>query len=102
MLILDQAAFHAIADPNRRAILASLAQGPTAVEALAARFPISRPAISKHLKVLRQAGLVRSDAAGRANIYRIVPEPLGQVREWIEGLWQDRLGLLKQIAERKT
>jgi DNA-binding transcriptional ArsR family regulator len=98
----SQPAFHAIADPTRRRILAALANEPLAVERLAEAFPVSRPAISKHLRVLREAGLVRCETQGRTNVYRTDPEPLAAVRSWIEGLWEERLALLKQLAERKT
>jgi DNA-binding transcriptional ArsR family regulator len=98
----SQPAFHAIADPTRRRILAVLAKEPLAVERLAEAFPVSRPAISKHLRVLREAGLVSCEAQGRTNVYRMDPEPLAAVRGWIEGLWAERLTLLKQLAERKT
>lgn len=99
---LDQPVFHAIADPTRRNILAALARDELAVELLAARFPVSRPAISKHLRVLREAGLVRCETRGRTNVYRIEADRLAAVRGWIEGLWRERMGLLKQLAERKT
>ncbi len=98
----DQPAFHAIADPTRRMILNVLAREPLAVERLAEDFPISRPAISRHLRVLREAGLVRCEPQGRTNIYRVEPGPLASVQSWIEELWQERLLLLKQLAERKT
>ena len=98
----SQLAFHAIADPTRRRILAALAKEPLAVERLAEAFPVSRPAISKHLRVLREAGLVRCEAQGRTNVYRTDTGPLAPVRGWIEGLWEERLALLKQLAERKT
>jgi DNA-binding transcriptional ArsR family regulator len=95
----DQRVFDAIADPTRRAILALLVERPTAVEAIADRFPMSRPAISKHLRVLHEAGLVRRQAAGRQNLYRAEPEPLGEVMAWVEGLWRGRLARLKRLAE---
>lgn len=94
-----QAVFDAIADPTRRDILAVLVERPAGVEEIAARFPISRPAISRHLKLLLQAGLVGRRESGRNNIYRIEPEPLAAVQEWMNQIWQGRLALLKRIAE---
>lgn len=99
---LHQPVFDAIADPIRRGILAALAKEPLAVERLAAAFPVSRPAISRHLRVLREAGLVRCETRGRTNLYRTEAEPLAAVRGWIEGLWEERLLLLKRLSERKT
>jgi DNA-binding transcriptional ArsR family regulator len=95
----DQAVFDAIADPTRRDILAVLVEQPAGVEEIAARFPISRPAISRHLKLLLQAGLVARRESGRSNIYRIEPEPLEAVRAWMNQIWQGRLALLKRLAE---
>ena len=95
----DQRVFDAIADPTRRAILAMLVERPEAVEALAGRFPISRPAVSKHRRILLEAKLVRREASGRMNIYRAEPEPLGEVMAWAESLWRGRLAKLKRLAE---
>src|SRR3954468_13201972 len=94
-----QAVFDAIADPTRRDILAVLVERPAGVEEIAARFPISRPAVSRHLKLLLRAGLVGRREAGRTNIYRIEAEPLAAVQEWMNRIWQGRLALLKRIAE---
>src|SRR5215510_15208159 len=86
--------FHAIADPTRRGILDRLRAGPTPVNALAADFHQSRPAISKHLRVLRQARLVSEARAGRERLYELDPVPLQKVVAWIEGyraFWQTSL-----------
>jgi DNA-binding transcriptional ArsR family regulator len=94
--------FRAIADPTRRAILQRLRQGPAPVNALAAEFAGSRPAISKHLRVLNLAHLVSEHRAGRERIYRIEPETLRAVDDWIglyRGLWQDNLNRLKSYLE---
>jgi len=96
--------FRAIADPTRRAILARLRQGPAPVNALAAEFSQSRPAISKHLRVLNEARVVSEQRSGRERIYRIEPETLRQVDDWIggyRGLWQDNLNRLKAYLEGK-
>jgi len=95
-------AFRAIADPTRRAILDRLRAGPSPVNSLAADFSQSRPAISKHLKMLRQAGLVREQRIGRERIYTLQPAPLQRVAGWIEGyrsFWQVSLGRLKRYLE---
>jgi DNA-binding transcriptional ArsR family regulator len=94
--------FRAIADPTRRAILARLRTGPAPVNTLAAAFAQSRPSISKHLRVLNQAGVVSEERAGRERIYRIEPAALRKVDRWIEdyrGLWQDNLNRLKSYLE---
>ena len=77
--------YHAIADPTRRAILDKLRTAPAAVNAILADFPQSRPAISRHLRVLREARIVAEQRVGRERIYRIQPEKLRQVATWIEG-----------------
>ena len=93
--------FKALADDTRRGIIDALKDEPMAVHDLAARFDISRPAISKHLRVLGDAGLVRSDRVGKENLYRIEPEPLRAVADWIARYWSTRLHALKDLAERK-
>ena len=101
MLNAEQRVFDAIADPTRRAILALLVEREAAVEEIAGRFPMSRPAVSKHLRVLHEAGLVRRQASGRMNLYRAEAEPLGEVVQWLEGLWRGRLARLKRLAEQQ-
>lgn len=94
--------YHAIADPTRRAILDRLRAGPAPVNALAADFESSRPAISKHLRVLREARLVSEERAGRERLYRLEPVPLQRVVGWLEGyraFWQVSLGNLKRHLE---
>jgi DNA-binding transcriptional ArsR family regulator len=76
-------AFRAIADPTRRAIIDRLRQGPTAVNSLAADFAQSRPAISKHLRVLREAAVITEEKRGRERLYRLRPEALREVVDWI-------------------
>jgi DNA-binding transcriptional ArsR family regulator len=97
--------FRAIADPTRRAILDRLRQGPVAVNALAGDFAQSRPAISKHLRILRDAAVVAEEKHGRERLYRLTPEPLGGVVDWIEGyrrFWQSNLDGLKHYLEEET
>lgn len=94
--------FRAIADPTRRLMLDRLRLGPSAVNELAAKFPQSRPAISKHLRVLREAGLVRESSLGRERIYELVPGPMREVAGWLEGyrhFWQVNLARLKSRLE---
>lgn len=94
--------FRAIADPTRRAILDRLRAGPAPVNDLAAAFEQSRPAISKHLRVLREARLVTEQRSGRERVYRLHPMPLQTVVGWVEGyrsFWQQNLNDLKRYLE---
>jgi DNA-binding transcriptional ArsR family regulator len=96
--------FRAIADPTRRAILQHLKSGPAPVNVLAAEFSQSRPAISKHLKVLHEANIVTEQRSGRERIYRLEPAALREVDSWIgqyRTLWQDNLNRLKSHLEQK-
>lgn len=98
----DADVFRAISDPTRRSILDRLRAGPTAVNVLASEFEQSRPSISKHLRVLRQAHLVSEQRAGRERIYELQPAPLQQVAGWVEGyraFWQASLTNLKRHLE---
>ncbi len=97
-------ALQALADPTRRRILDLLAQGEMAAGEIAGHFPsISRPAVSQHLAVLREAGLVRERREGRRRIYRLEPEPLREIWEgWLsryQRFWDDRLADLKRLVE---
>jgi DNA-binding transcriptional ArsR family regulator len=94
--------FRAIADPTRRAILDRLRAGPANAGALAANFRSSRPAVSKHLRVLRNARLVIDTRVGRERLYAVDPVPLQQVAGWLEGyrvFWLDSLNRLKRNLE---
>jgi DNA-binding transcriptional ArsR family regulator len=96
--------FRAIADPTRRAILDRLRAGPANAGSLAADFRQSRPAISKHLRVLREARLVVDAAVGRERVYTVDPIPLQNVAGWLEGyraFWQSSLDRLKRHLEGK-
>src|SRR5689334_16826388 len=96
--------FRAIADPTRRAILDRLRAGPANAGALAADFRSSRPAISKHLKVLRNARLVVNARRGREQVYAVDPLPLQGVVGWLEGyraFWEASLNRLKRNLEEK-
>jgi DNA-binding transcriptional ArsR family regulator len=94
--------YHAIADPTRRAILDLLKGGPAPVHELAAGFRMTRPAISRHLRVLREARLVTERREGRENLYQITPGPLLELAHWLEGyrhFWQVNLLALKRHLE---
>src|SRR3954454_20524870 len=96
--------FRAIADPTRRAILDRLRAGPANAGTLAADFQSSRPAVSKHLKVLREARLVVDTRVGRERVYAVNPVPLQSVAGWLEGyrsFWQASLTRLKRNLEAK-
>jgi DNA-binding transcriptional ArsR family regulator len=96
--------FRAVADPTRRAILDRLRAGPANAGSLAADFRSSRPAISKHLKVLRDARLVVGTRVGRERVYVVDPLPLQSVAGWLEGyraFWQSSLEKLKRNLEGK-
>ncbi len=99
------ATFHALADPTRRAILARLAQGEERVSILAEPFAMSLPAISKHLKVLEGAGLIRRTVDGRIHRCRLAPEPLDAANGWIEEhrkLWQQQFDRLARFLEQTS
>jgi DNA-binding transcriptional ArsR family regulator len=94
--------WEALGDPTRRAIVACLAERPRAVGEIADELPISRPAVSQHLKVLREAGLVVDRAAGTRRVYRLSPEGLGALRDQLETFWNRALDGYQDIAERPT
>ena len=94
--------FKAIADPTRRGILDRLRAGPAPVNALAEDFSQSRPAISKHLRVLREASLVSEQRSGRERLYQLNARQLQPVASWVEGyraMWLDNLNGLKRYLE---
>lgn len=95
-------AFGAIAHPIRRSLVTALAQGDKAVSELAVGLPVSRPAVSQHLAVLREVGLVTERRHGRQRRYHLHPERLDEVRKWMHTLdrfWTDRLDRLAQHLE---
>lgn len=85
---------------TRFAIFTALVDRPQAVGELAQRFPVSRPAVSQHLKVLKQAGLVHDRREGAHRIYAVDPEGMARFRRELDRLWSDALGAFKQAAER--
>jgi len=94
-------AIEALADPTRRRIFERLRRGPSAVGVLAEGLPVSRPAVSQHLKVLKEAGLVSEEQDGARRIYRIDPQGLSQLRRWLDGFWDEALENFKAEAEGK-
>jgi DNA-binding transcriptional ArsR family regulator len=89
----------ALGDPTRRAIFELLGDGPRSVGEIAAELPVSRPAVSQHLKVLRTAGLVTQQAAGTRRMYRIDPDGVGEVRAYFDRFWAQALGAFRVAAE---
>src|SRR3954451_3685452 len=92
-------ALSALGDPTRRAIFARLAARPSAVGDLARELPISRPAVSQHLKVLKDAGLVIDQPAGNRRIYRVEPSGVAQLREELDHFWSNALAAFKVAVE---
>lgn len=95
-------ALAALADPTRRAIFEQLSDGPRSVGAIARSLPVSRPAVSQHLKQLKEAGLVTDHADGTRRIYRIDPAGLGVLRQWLDRFWDDALAAFKAEADKET
>jgi DNA-binding transcriptional ArsR family regulator len=93
-------ALTALADPTRRAIFERLARTPSAVGELARELPVSRPAVSQHLKVLKEAGLVRDHADGTRRIYSLDPTGLATVRDYFEQFWRASLASFRDAANR--
>ena len=97
-----EATFSALADPTRRAVLDLLRQGSQPAGQIAQAFPVSRPAISKHLRLLRRAHLVQQRRVGRHRLYQLNPEPLKAVDSWLNqyrSFWQANLASLKAFVE---
>jgi DNA-binding transcriptional ArsR family regulator len=90
----------AFSDPVRRAIIEILADGPRSVGDIAGQLPVTRPAVSQHLKVLSEAGLIAHESVGTRNLYRIEPERVAEVRDYLDALWQKALGNLKSRIEK--
>jgi len=90
----------ALADATRRRVFEELRDGAKSVGALADRLPVSRPAVSQHLTVLREAGLVADRADGTRRVYYIDPDGLGPLRAWLDQFWDQALDAFRQEAER--
>jgi DNA-binding transcriptional ArsR family regulator len=94
-----RASLSALGDPTRREIFERVAQRPRAVGDLAQGLPVSRPAVSQHLKVLKEAGLVREVAAGTRRIYHIDPRGVGAMRDWLDEHWRGALDAFREFAD---
>jgi len=88
-----------LGDPSRRAIFELLARAPRSVGELAAELPISQPAVSQHLRVLREGGLVLSHREGTRRVYRLNPEGVTALRAWLDGVWSDALAGFHKAAD---
>ena len=92
-------AIQALGDPTRRAVFERLRRGPRSVGDLASGLPVSRPAVSQHLRVLENAGLVRARRQGTRNFYSVDGEGLAELRTYFEGFWDEALAAFKAAAE---
>ena len=90
----------ALGDPTRRAIFEQLRRGPRAVGEIASELPVSRPAVSQHLRVLKDAGLVTERRDGTRRLYRLDPDGLGELRDYFDDFWTEALAGFKAAAER--
>ncbi len=95
-------AFAALSDPTRLQIFDRLSRRPLAVVELADGLPVSRPAVSQHLKVLKDAGLVRSETEGTRNVYRIDPRGVAAMRRHLDRFWQRALDAFKEEVEKEN
>jgi len=94
-----QSAMDALGDPTRRAIFEQLRRGPRAVGEIAGELPVSRPAVSQHLRVLKKAGLVSERRDGTRRLYRLDPDGLAEVRRYFDDFWSEALAGFKAVAE---
>jgi DNA-binding transcriptional ArsR family regulator len=92
-------ALQCLSDPTRRRVFERLRLGPLAVGAIAKGLPVTRPAVSQHLKALKDAGLVRDRAEGARRVYYIDPDGLGELRRWLDQFWDDALEAFRREAE---
>ena len=92
-------ALQCLSDPTRRVVFERLRAGPQSVGALASGLPVSRPAVSQHLKALKMAGLVHDRSEGTRRVYFIDPQGLGELRRWLDQFWGDALEAFKQEVE---
>ena len=99
-LALDS--FTALGDPTRRAVFERVAARPSAVGDLARGLPVSRPAVSQHLRVLKEAGLVSETPDGTRRIYRLDPRGIAAMRAWLDAQWALALGAFKDFADEQT
>lgn len=93
-------AIAALADPTRRRVFERLREGPRPVGDIARGLPVSRPAVSQHLRVLKEAGLVRERREGTRNYYSVNRDGLAELRDYFEGYWEEALAAFKEAAEK--
>ena len=96
-----EAALRAIAEPRRLQILVLVRDDELSAGEIAAHFDVTRPAVSQHLTILKEAGLIAERRDGTRRLYRARPEGLADLKEFLEGFWDERLGKLKRLAEGK-
>ncbi len=96
------AVLDSLGDPTRRAIFDRVSREPRSVGELAQGLPVSRPAVSQHLKRLKEAGLVREQVAGTRRIYHVDPRGIAVLREWLDGLWGSALDAFKDFADQQA
>src|SRR5262249_34335624 len=94
-------ALQSLSDPTRRQVFERLRAGPQSVGVLARGLPVSRPPVSQHLKVLKEAGLVNDRSEGARRVYYIDPQGLGELRRWLDRFWNDALESFRQEVERQ-
>ncbi len=92
----------ALGDPTRRAIFERLADGPKAVGEIANELPVSRPAVSQHLKVLKQAGLVTDRAEGTRRLYQLNPQGIQDLRAYFDQFWNQALASFKEVVDQEA
>lgn len=100
-----QPVFRALADPTRRAIISMLAEGPRAIADIAAEFDMTRPAVAKHLAILKEGGIIAAEAQGRERINRLNPDALKTAADWLshfDRFWDVRLAKLKEVVEKTS
>jgi DNA-binding transcriptional ArsR family regulator len=93
------AVLDALGDPTRRSVFERVLQGPISVGAIADGLPVSRPAVSQHLGVLREAGLVVDHAIGRQRFYEAVPETIARMRDYFDAFWDQALASFRDVPE---
>jgi DNA-binding transcriptional ArsR family regulator len=101
LAVTYQTALLALADPTRRRVFEELRRGPRSVGKIAARLPVSRPAVSQHLRVLKKAGLVDDRAEGTRRIYHIDPTGLAAIRIWLDQFWGEAMLAFQAELEKK-
>ncbi len=101
-MVTNGVALDALGDATRRSIFESLQTGPRSVGELAEGLPVTRPAVSQHLRVLREAGLVSVAKDGTRRVYRIEPDGLVRVRDYFDGFWSEALERFREAARKET